>query len=470
MSLINQNDPQFDDLFRNVQGNILKSHGREHTANIFINCNKNKQVAVRKWIKSLVERGAVTSTKQQLEDTAHFKATGIGGGTFGTILFSAKGYEYLGINTNGKFRSDFRKGMKEADLNDPEPSEWEYGFRGDIHFLVIVGDDDKSKVFTATEILKTEIERFGSVTTIEYGNALRNSDNAGIEHFGYVDGTSQPLFFVDEIERYKADNLIVGDAFIYNPSADKSLILVDDPLTNAKDAFGSYFVFRKLAQNVRGFKEAEETLGEALGLEGEDAERSGAMIVGRFENGTPVELLDEAETDAAEKIWLRNNFDYQTNNNSKCPFHGHIRKANPRSGNPKEDLAGTQSHIMARRGITYGVRNDGPNDGMIDNKPEGGLGLLFMSYQASISNQFEFIQKQWVNNRKFPFDQSGTHPKSGLDPIIGQHSGGNISTGEFAVEWGNINTLKTEPFEHFVTLKGGGYFFSPSIPFLTGLA
>jgi hypothetical protein len=65
--------------------------------------------------------------------------------------------------------------MKEADLNDPDPDEWEYGFRGDIHFLLIIADDDKGKVFTAAEALKTEIEMFGSVTTIEYGNALRNA-------------------------------------------------------------------------------------------------------------------------------------------------------------------------------------------------------------------------------------------------------------------------------------------------------
>ncbi len=470
MALIDQNDAQFNDLFKNVQGNILKGHGREHTANIFINCDKNKQTMVKHWIKSLMQRSIITSTRKQLDESATFKATGVGGGMFATILFAAKGYEYLGIKTKGKFKDDFRHGMKDAKLNDPDDDEWEYGFRGEIHFLLIIGDDNKETVLAQVEVFKTEIERFGSITTVEYGNSLRNSDNAGIEHFGYVDGTSQPLFFVDEIERYKVDNKIVGNAFIYNPSAERSLVLVDDPLTGAKDAFGSYFVFRKLAQNVRGFKSTEEELGDKLGLVAPDDERAGAMIVGRFENGTPVELMDEEEEDATEKIWLRNNFDYQTNDNSKCPFQGHIRKANPRSGNPKENLQGTQAHVMARRGITYGLRTDGPNDGLIDNKPENGLGLLFMSYQADISNQFEFIQKNWVNNTKFPFDKKGAHPKSGIDPVIGQDGGNSISTGEFAVKWGDITTLKTEPFGKFVTMKGGEYFFSPSIPFLEGLA
>lgn len=460
MTLLNQNDISNNKLFTNLQGNILKGHGRDHTANIFINCDKNKQAAVKRWIKSLVERGIINSAKQQIEETARFKATKVGGGMFATLLFSEFGYKYLGFDTKNKLNGDFRKGMKQADLNDPKPDEWEYGFRGDIHFLLIIGDDVKEKVFTAVEVLKTEIEQFGSITTIEFGNALRNAANAGIEHFGYVDGTSQPLFFEDEIVKYKADNFITGSSFIYNPSADKSLVLVDDPFTNAEAAFGSYFVFRKLAQNVKGFKEAEEELAESLGLTGEDEERAGAMVVGRFEDGTPVELQG---VNNIPKSAVRNNFDYVKLDNSKCPFQGHIRKSNPRSGNPFEDLKATQSHVMARRGITYGLRNDDPNSEEIENKPIGGVGLLFQSYQANLSNQFEFIQKNWVNKNKFPFDNSG------IDPIIGQR-GDNVSTGKFAVEYGAIQSLKTGSFGHFVTLKGGEYFFAPSIPFMKSLA
>lgn len=466
MTLINQNDPQFDGLFAHLQGNILKGHGREHTANIFINCAEEKQAAVKEWLRSLVARGVITSTKKQLSDTARFKETGIDGGLFGTILFSAQGYEYLGFETGGRFADDFRGGMKKADLNDPDPGGWEHGFRKVIHFLLLIADDDKDGVFTTAENFRTEIKQFGSVTNIEYGNALRNKPpvgekkGAGIEHFGYVDGTSQPLFFVDEIERYKADNFIAGDNFLYNPSADKSLVLVKDPLSGAADAFGSYFVFRKLEQNVRGFKESEEELAAQLNLQGADAERAGAMIVGRFEDGTPVELQG---VDKLPKSAVRNNFDYEKDDNSKCPFHAHIRKSNPRSANPHEDLAATQSHSMARRGIPFGFRDDGPNDGFIDNKPTGGVGLLFMSYQARLSHQFEFIQKNWVNERNFPFDDSG------LDPVIGQHQGNNISTGEFAVTYGDKNTSKPGSFEHFLTMRGGEYFFAPSVSFLQQL-
>jgi len=47
-------------------------------------------------------------------------------------------------------------------------------------------------------------------------------------------------------------------------------------------------------------------------------------------------------------------------------------------------------------------------------KPNDGVGLLFMSYQASIEKQYHFMQSSWANNEGFPTAQSG------LDPVIGE--------------------------------------------------
>jgi Dyp-type peroxidase family len=460
-NLINPRDEKHNDLLKNLQGNILKGHGREHTANIFITCQKGKEKVCKTWIKSLVDKGFITSAKKQIRDNFLFKDNQIDGGMFGTILFSAAGYKYLSQDIS-KFSNEFQHGMKNAALNDPILAKWEDGFQKEIHFLLLIGDTNRDKLRSESRVLMNEIEDFGSVTNVEYGNALKNDDGAGIEHFGYVDGTSQPIFFEDELKSYKENNNIkAGDKF-YDPSADRKLVLVDDPLIRHKDAFGSYFVFRKLEQNVKGFKDAEEELGKALGLKGEDAERAGAMIVGRFEDGTPVQISDEA---GMIKSYVVNNFDYDVADASKCPFHAHIRKANPRSANPHENLEKTQSHVMARRGIPFGERSDNPNDGLIENKPTECVGLLFMSYQASIGNQFEFIQQNWVNNENFP------SANDGIDPIIGQDGNQNISTGAFPVKYGvnNPSNFQTESFAAFVSMKGGEYFFAPSIPFLEKL-
>ena len=164
-------------------------------------------------------------------------------------------------------------------------------------------------------------------------------------------------------------------------------MLTEDPFI--PQAFGSYSVFRKLEQDVKGFKQAEAKLATELGLQGEFWERAGAMLVGRFEDGTPVQLDDE---EGLINNAVLNNFDYETDKASKRPFHAHIRKVNPRSGLLNGGMAAAKEHIMARRGITYGTRDDNPNDGQVYNKPEGGVGLLFMSYQASIKSN-ELIEK-----------------------------------------------------------------------------
>lgn len=62
---------------------------------------------------------------------------------------------------------------------------------------------------------------------------------------------------------------------------------------------------------------------------------------------------------------------------------------------------------MARRGQTYGVRTDNPNDGRIDNKPDKNVGLLFMAFNSDIGKQFEVTQKNWANNPGLPASLPG---------------------------------------------------------------
>ena len=109
-------------------------------------------------------------------------------------------------------------------------------------------------------------------------------------------------------------------------------------------------MFRKLEQNVRAFKEREQQFAQALGLPEADAKRAGALVMGRFEDGTPVVL--KATPDRSGPV--PNNFTYEDDSHGgKCPFQAHIRKVNPRQeGVPR----------IVRRGITYGTRDKEPQD------------------------------------------------------------------------------------------------------------
>ena len=440
-------------LFSNLQGNILKGHGRDHTTHIFIHFNGKREKTARAWLKAFAE-DYVTSFQKQLKERELFKRNKVGGGLFAAVFLTKAGYQYLGFADVDQKLPDggFTAGMQNRTgvTNDPAVSRWEEGFRSDIHAMILLADDDLARMGTTAQTILKELDYFARIETVEYGNAIRNANGDGLEHFGYVDGVSQPLFLKDEVDGYMKFHNIPAKPMLFDPSADKALVLIPDPYTSESDAFGSYFVFRKLEQNVRAFKEAEE----ALGLD----ELGGAYLVGRFEDGTPVVLSDEEGIIGSGKI---NNFNYQQPfddpSGGRCPHFAHVRKTNPRRND--ED----KTHIMARRGIPFGHRNVATTlDPSSLQSPKDGVGLLFMSYQASITNQFEFIQQFWANNPHF--SQGGT----GIDPIIGQGPGSR--TYAFPNEYGNTAAGTTpKGFNQFVTMKGGEYFFTPSIPFLKNL-
>ena len=47
-------------------------------------------------------------------------------------------------------------------------------------------------------------------------------------------------------------------------------------------------------------------------------------------------------------------------------------------------------------------------------------GLMFVCYQTSIDEQFEFITTTWVNDRAFPPSPPALGGNAGHDPILGQ--------------------------------------------------
>jgi Dyp-type peroxidase family len=472
--------PELDDL----QGNILKGHGRPHTAHIFLKFHAAETSRVREWIRNSIAP-AVTSATRQLGEVARYKELGIPGGMFVGFMLSAAGYRALGLELDATADEAFLAGMRSrgGELNDPPVTDWESGYSEEIHAMLLLAhgdkrnqhdprrsnadDVDRLQLDEAVERVVNEVKAFAAICGVERGHAIYNARREGIEHFGYVDGVSQPLFFADEVDREhqvlrersarEARDSGQPDTFTvrWDSGAAPGLVLVKDPL-GGPQALGSYMVFRKLEQNVRTFRDAEDRLADMLGLKGEDRELAGAMLVGRFENGTPVTLRSDEEL----LLPVPNNFNYDDDTGTppplRCPFQGHIRKTNPRLESarefgldPKEELA----HRIARRGIPYGVRTVEPKaEPKLDEMPTDGVGLLFMCFQRTIGNQFEFIQRMWCNNEGF------LKPGTGIDPLIGQPAGN--PTGH---QWPQGSSRFVGGH---VKLKGGEYFFAPSISFL----
>jgi deferrochelatase/peroxidase EfeB len=262
-----------------------------------------------------------------------------------------------------------------------------------------------------------------------------------VEQFGFEDGISQPLMIQQDIDKEIAER---GSTH-WDPSAPLSLALTPEP--GAAGNYGSFMVFRKLEQNVKGFWTSVEQLSAASGIA---LDKSGALAVGRFQDGTPLLPTKIIQPGAA-----LNDFHYDQDPNAiQCPFHAHIRKTNPRGDVPRKlgaPAAFERSRRIVRRGITYGNRPDigQPAGGA---RPETGAGLLFMCFQSNL-DQFA-IQQEGSDANGFIVDDTG------VDAVIGQNSAPVAQT------WpGNIK----HTMANFVKMLGGEYFFAPSINFLTSL-
>jgi Dyp-type peroxidase family len=464
-------------MLENLQGNILKGHGRNRTAHIFLRIKRSRSNQARAFFKTYAAQ-KVMSAAAQLQAAAIRRKnpntrSALVHRPFVTIVLSKAGYVALGIQPAAT-PSDpaFNAGLKSRGslLDDPPKSKWHPGYRGDLHAMILIGGAADSADSETSALVETEIAALmaavpaAAITIVgmERGRAYEDKHHHGVEHFGYVDGRSQPLLLEADVKR-EHDEIEPGPRH-WNPAFPLAQVLVKDPAVAEPNAFGSYFVFRKLEQNVKAFHAAEEALQKKLEMLAASVGKTfpedlaGAMIVGRFEDGTPVVLQSTPGLIAP----VKNNFGFGGDANGlKCPFHSHIRKTNPRGDTVAlgNSPASERAHIMARRGITYGKRRQ--KEGEFLDQPSGKVGLLFMAYQANIGNQFEFTQASWANDPGFV--KSGT----GVDPIIGQ---GGTMPQKHSAGWNDAAAPKAESlFANFVSMKGGEYFFAPSLAFFKAL-
>ncbi len=395
------------------------------------------------------------------------------------VLLTRAGYEKLGATPPAN--AAFRAGMAErgALLKDPELESWEAGYRqgrkkfgkGSIEIafdgLLIVAYTPEPEPPGAAaqekriQVLREVVEEHAEIVCEELGDVLRvnrsNGSSYPIEPFGFRDSFSQPAFYEWQLRRWHQMGL-AGDRF--DPSAPLRLALVPDPNGRTQYACGSYVVFRKLEQDVDKFYQQSNVLADMKGWSCGAQLR--ARLVGREPDGTPLVAHIHGEI---------NNFDFKSDpRGEQCPFYAHVRKVSPR-GDVRETYRPSQ-HRVVRRGIPYGPQIERNADGTPkgdrvqyqQGEEPGPLGMLFMCAQADIDNQFEHLQARWANKHDHPRGRAG-----GVDTVMGQLAPGE--TNRIAIEdrTGNASTGLDTPYAPVVRLRGGEYFFAPSISFLRGL-
>jgi Dyp-type peroxidase family len=291
----------------------------------------------------------------------------------------------------------------------------------------------------------------------------------GHEHFGWLDGVSQPGIS-GLITPFPGQRLLDPGlfAFGYGPTT-------NPPLPWMKN--GSFMVFRRLKQLVPEFDQYQLTQAATLGM---DPVLLGARLVGRWKSGAPIDLTPaQDDTTMGPDPQRNNNFDFSDDQGDrKCPFGAHIRKTNPRADFGLADNAGvdpqTKSvdpHRIMRAGIPFGPEVSVAE--AANGKTTTDRGLMFVCYQTSIPNQFEFVQIKWANNPGFIFGKKhpdGSPVAVGFDPIIGQNATPpRARTMDEPVPnypTGNVRSSLNEPND-FIVPTAAGYFFVPSIEALT---
>jgi Dyp-type peroxidase family len=338
-------------------------------------------------------------------------------------------------------------------------------------FLVTGGSES-----TVNSAAKNIVGILGQSITIirDEGGKVRPGAERGHEHFGWQDGISQPGIN-GLTDPFPGQQMMDPGLFVFGyPSPSAAPAPVSPPVW-AKN--GSFMVFRRLRQLVPEF---EQFILDQSASEGVDPVLLGARLVGRWKSGAPLALTpSQDDTTLAADPQRNNNFDFSDDQGERrCPFGAHIRKANPRAdlaissrepiGAPSAVSQGDVSpRRIIRQGIPYGEEVTAGE--ATAGKSTEDRGLMFVCYQSSIVNQFEFLQISWANNSGFIFNKKhpdGSPVEPGIDPIIGQNTPGTVRVGmdEPVPNYptGNSRSRLNQP-NAFVVPTGGGYFFVPSI-------
>lgn len=404
------------------------------------------------------------------------------------LAFTWTGLKALGIdaNTLASFPEDFRDGMaaratRLGDVGESAPEHWE-GWLGsrDVHGILMVslqaapqGDDLPSRLGiglfeqpAAGALPKVPIVDFLDrlpdsgmrILHTELGERIPSPINPDhrIEHFGFRDGISQPFAGADLGTPRPPppgggtarpggtwDPIALGELLLGHPDEDG--LMQARPANEELRRDGTYMVFRKLEQDVVGFRRYLGEHGRQMGRESVLA----AQMMGRWPDGTSLVKSTDWPTAKGDDRTI-NDFRYGSEDprGLRCPLGSHVRRVNPRDSNNRDEA---RRHRIWRRSITYGdfLPYDSPGDGK-------SRGLLFVSMCARIDQQFEFLQTRWLNTGEFI-----GHAGIGRCPITGAN-GGDIED-NFAAP-GRVAPYTNLP--RFVKVLGGDYFFVPSLPAL----
>jgi len=455
---------------RDIQGNILRAYAFPFARFLFARVRDGEADAARAWLAA--EAGAITTAEEWSAKPLHAR----------NVALSFAGLRALGVPSwlLDTFPEDFRCGMAAraglvGDTGEAAPGRWEHGLRGgDVHVLVSVAGQGGVAVGEEAERVKAEMAEHGLEPGYDQ-EAFQRSDQR--EHFGFTDGFGQPAIagvarhdvpgqgvpvrwwpWTRLVHRHAVRSesdrrvgwraLRAGEFVLGYGDEDGGPPPAPAPPLGRN---GTFMVWRKLRQDVAGFRAFAE---DAAGATGVEPGLAAARLVGRWPDGSPLALRPWAgDAKLGNDPQHANDFVYRRDRDGfACPRGAHVRRANPRDG-LRAGARLTARHRMLRRGMPYG---DPLPEGAPDDRAD--RGLVFISLQASIERQFEIVQARWLNDG----DAFGLGRTA--DPVAG------AVACPARQAFGDRPPRYATALRSFVTPRGGEYLFVPGITGLRALA
>ena len=392
------------------------------------------------------------------------------------VALSFAGLAALGLPRESlvSFPAPFQDGMRAraaslGDTGDEAPQNWDPPWRDGVPLLVMVYGRTPDEVEAQCDaILRAAPGGVAQLGPAQDVAVLPSPDGQRREHFGFVDGLSNPAVegFARDRDAGNPDDrggfrpVALGEFILGYP--DEGHETSEMPLPHLLGRNGTFLVARKLHQHVARFRRyvAEQAKLMACILPQADQDNVtaqdyvAAKMIGRWKDGTSL-VRSPANAHAGDQM---NSFGYGDDpEGARCPLGAHVRRAYPR------DALGFGAIVarrrLIRRGIPYGeLLADGQFED--DRQPRG---IMFLAYNASIERQFEFVQQQWINAGD-EFEQGNL-----VDPITGSPRGPNRLMIAGDARDGRPPFL-CHGMPRFVSTRGGEYFFVPGLTALRLMA
>jgi len=375
-----------------------------------------------------------------------------------SVAISYAGLEALEVpqSTLQSFPEAFRVGMaaRARELRDDgvnDPKNWEPLFTdGQFHVGVSGFSGSEERWRQVMAVARQQYEGLPGVSALTVEDfAVHDGRNS----LGYKDGIDQPPVEGSGVDPLpgqgrpiKAGEFILG----YPGEAGVPLPM---PQPDVFGRNGAFVGFRKYQSRVGAFNR----FLHANGATEEERELVAAKLVGRWRSGAPLVLAPDHDDPALGADPKRNNdFVYVGDTHGRqAPFGCHIRRMNPRDTELTR-LTDVNIHRLIRRGTTFGKPYD-PDD-LSEAADEIERGAIFLFISAKAMATMEFLQQEWIDDGDF-IGANGER-----DPIVGRQ------------EPDATFTIPKEPvrrrlrgIETFNVLRGGEYFFMPSLSALTWL-